>query len=283
MVVAEMMVIMKFLFMLILLSLALVAPRPAFAAEAVASIVAFAENGTGCNDSAVRFFFTYTPNTDDENGRRDWVGVGLYDASGVMLAYNAYSVTDGIGATPTPIGTFTLRFNALGNAPTTRPFFLSFRDANGNTTMDNFDDLSELARYPFDPVAIGASRCDALPYAPLGIGLEDGRVNWDANGQTVAIYCEANGNITLVAISQETGRGLYVLRVTGREVVRAGVPSETPALIKQDTREEIRLYRLSSGEFQAVAPYTDAVAGTDPNGYNFIWTGCDAPIMGVTR
>jgi hypothetical protein len=283
MVVAEMMVIMKLFLISIVLFLALVAPRPIFGAEAVGSIVAFAENGAGCDDSAVRFFFTYTPTTDDENGQRDWVGVGLYDASGIMLAYNAYSVATDIGGTPTPIGTFTLRFNALGNTPVTRPFFLSFRDANGATTLDNFDDLTELTRYPFDPVALGASRCDNLPYAPLGIGLEDGRVNWDANGQTVAVYCEANGNITLVAISQETGRGLYALRVTGREIVRAGVPSETPVLIKQDTREAIRLYRLSSGEFQAVAPYTDSVAGTDPNGYNFIWTGCDAPTTGVTR
>lgn len=257
-------------------------PRPTRAAEAVESIVVFAQNGTGCEDSAINFFFTYTPNTNDWSNQRDWVNVALYDATGVMLAYNAYSAL-AVSESPASIGKFTMRFDALGVNPTARPFYLSFRDGSDTSALADFGNLPELVRYPFDPVAIGATRCDGLSYAPLGMGLEDGRVNWMDNAQTAAVYCEADGSITLLAIAQETGRGLYALRVTVREITRAGIPDEEPVLIKADNRDAIRLYRLSGGEFQVVAPYTDAVQGTLPNGYVFIWWGCETPTEGVVR
>ncbi|MDX2077636.1 MAG: hypothetical protein SFZ02_14500 [bacterium] len=273
---------MRLLVVLFLVIITLVAPRPTLAAEGIGSIVVFAENGVGCDDAALRFFFSYIPSTDDFNTQYDWVDVALYDASGVMLAYNAYSANF-TGGNVARIGTFSMTFNALGNTPTIRPFYLSFRESNHNTTSADFADLTELVRYPFDPVAIGATLCDNLPYAPLGIGMEDGRVNWEDNAQTAAVYCEADGSITLVAISQDTGRGLYALRASAREIARAGIPDTDPILLKQDMREEMRLYRLSSGEFQVVAPYTDAVQGTLPNGYSFLWTGCEAPKAGTTK
>ena len=262
--------------------LILIMSRPIQAAEDIHSIVAFAENGVGCEDSAVRFFFTYTPSTNDWNNQRDWVHVGLFDATGLMLAYNAYSAVS-VSNLPTPTGVFKLRFDALGNTPTTRPFYLSFRDGDDTTSQADFGNLTELTRYPFDPVAVGATRCDKLGYTPLGIGLDDGRVNWMDNAQTAAVYCEADGSITLLAISQDTGRGLYAIRVTVREVARAGIPEEEPLLLKTDMRDEMRLYRLSTGEFQVVAPYTDAVQGTLPNGYVFIWSGCELPTSGIVR
>lgn len=260
---------------------ALALPRITHSAEGIGSIITFAENGRGCDDSLVRLSFTYTPLVDDGDNH-DWVQVALYDGAGVMLAYGAYGA-DTVTNIPTSVGRFSLRFNALGNSPTARPFVMSFRDSDGATAPENFEDLTELVRYPIDPVAIGATRCDTLPYNALGIGLDDGRVNWMDNAQTAAVYCEADGSITLLAISQETGRALYALRAPIREIVRVGIPKDDPVLIKQDSRADIRLYRLSSGEFQVVAPYTDAVNGTSPNGYNFIWSGCETPINGSTR
>lgn len=261
--------------------IALALPIITYSAEGIGSIITFAENGRGCDDSLVRLSFTYTPNVNDGNNR-DWVQVALYDGAGVLLAYGAYGA-DAVTNIPTSVGRFSLRFNALGNSPTARPFVISFRDSDGATTPDNFENLTELVRYPFDPVAIGATRCDTLPYAPLGIGLDDGRINWMDNAQTAAVYCEADGSITLLAISQQTGRALYALRAAIRDIVRIGIPTTDPVLIRQDSRQDMRLYRLSSGEFQVVAPYTDAVNGTAPNGYNFIWAGCETPTNGVTR
>jgi hypothetical protein len=272
---------MKWFIPILLFIIAFALPRMGHTAEGLGSIIAFAENGNGCDDSLVRLSFTYTPKINDGNNR-DWVQVALYDGAGMMLAYGAYGA-ETVTNIPTRVGRFVLRFNALGNTPTTRPFIISFREGDGTTPPNDFENLTELVRYPVDPVAIGATRCDTLPYTPLGIGLDDGRINWMDNAQTVAVYCETNGNITLLAISQETGRALYALRVTVREITRVAIPKETSALIKADMRNEIRLYRLSSGEFQVVAPYTDAVNGTQPNGYSFIWTGCEAPTQGVTR
>lgn len=260
---------------------ALALPRISHSAEAIGSIITFAENGRGCDDSLVRLSFTYTPLIDDGD-KHDWVQVALYDGAGVLLAYGAYGA-DAVTNIPTTVGRFSLRFDALGNRPTTRPFVISFRDSDGTTPPDDFEDLTELVRYPFDPVAIGATRCDSLPYNPLGIGLDDGRINWMDNAQTVAVYCEADGSITLLAISQQTGRALYAVRAPIRDIARMGIPTADPVLIRQDMRQEIRLYRLNSGEFQVVAPYTDAVNGTSPNGYTFIWAGCETPTNGVTR
>lgn len=264
-----------------LLLIALGWARPTHSAERIGSIITFAENGRGCDDSLIRLSFTYIPHINDGDGR-DWVQVALYDGAGVMLAYGAFGA-EGITNAPTAVGRFMLRFNALGNSPTARPFVMSFRDGDGTTPPNDFDNLTELVRYPIDPVAIGATRCDSLPYTPLGIGLDDGRINWMHNAQTAAVYCERDGSVTLLAIAQETGRALYAVRVPIREIVRVGIPKREPTLIRQDSRQQIRLYRLSTGEFQVVAPYTDAVQGVLPNGYSFIWTGCETPTTGVTR
>ncbi|NDJ86844.1 MAG: hypothetical protein GYB66_13255 [Chloroflexi bacterium] len=95
--------------------------------------------------------------------------------------------------------------------------------------------------------------------------------DWEVNPgsahpyRTAAIYCRANGAIEVYAIVN--GNGVPAFTATPEEIAAVGVPLAN-TLIKEGGGG-IRLYRLSSGEFQVNAPM-----GSDPNGYVVIWDGC---------
>lgn len=102
-------------------------------------------------------------------------------------------------------------------------------------------------------------------------GGDDGRLN-DDPAQAVAVYCNSE-YIDLYAIDSATS-GHSALRVFWEDIDAIGVPDDENVLIAE--AEDIRLYRLTTGELQVNAPTYDAVNGYDYNGYTFTWSGCEA-------
>jgi membrane peptidoglycan carboxypeptidase len=90
--------------------------------------------------------------------------------------------------------------------------------------------------------------------------------------RTAAIYCKPDGSIDVWQVVNSQG----VPAFTATPIDIATVPSRPAAntLIKSDGQGDmgVRLYRLTSGQFQINAP-----RGSDPNGYVFIWNGCGTP------
>lgn len=82
--------------------------------------------------------------------------------------------------------------------------------------------------------------------------------------RTAAIYCLPDGSIEIYRIENSQGVPAFVAPIA--LINSIGVPVEN-ALIAEGSG--IRLYRLSSGQFQVNAP-----VGTDPNGYVEIWNSC---------
>ena len=125
--------------------------------------------------------------------------------------------------------------------------------------------LHEATEYPavasvtFDP-GLFAPNCLNLPF------VEDQRINsleiepW----QTVAIYCRVNGAIDIYQIN-EFSEGYLVIHATQSEIDTVGVPSVN-TLIESSSDGAVRLYRLSTGEYQVIAPRDHLF-----DGYVFIW------------
>ena len=88
--------------------------------------------------------------------------------------------------------------------------------------------------------------------------------------QTAAIYCQADG-IDVYGI--EGGAGWLAFHATQAEIDAVGISSEN-TLIKASEDGTIRLYRLSTGEFQVNSPIFDRIRGNLPDGYVFIFEGC---------
>lgn len=101
----------------------------------------------------------------------------------------------------------------------------------------------------------------------------DGRLNpvcaepW----QTAAIYCLSNGAIEVYGITDSVG--WLAFRTTQSEIDAVGVPAQN-SLIERSSDGKIRLYRLSTGEFQVNSPIYDRIRGNLPDGYVFIFEGC---------
>ena len=104
--------------------------------------------------------------------------------------------------------------------------------------------------------------------------LFDGRLNrvCEEPWQTAAVYCRADGAIDVYGITN--GEGWLAFRATQAEVDSLGIPNQN-GLIDRSADGKIRLYRLTTGEFQVNAPLWDTVKGYLPNGYVFRWNGCE--------
>ncbi|NWF70062.1 MAG: hypothetical protein HXY40_13330 [Chloroflexi bacterium] len=98
----------------------------------------------------------------------------------------------------------------------------------------------------------------------------DGRVNnllaTDA-GAPVAVYCRADGGISVYFVSQESSRGSLVVLVTRTRIEAVGVPTENTLL---GFLGNVRVYRLTTGEFQLNAAYPDGKP------YTIVWDSCPA-------
>lgn len=109
----------------------------------------------------------------------------------------------------------------------------------------------------------------------------DGRMNsicgepW----QTASVYCNLDGAIDVYAIN-ESGDGTLSFRVTASAIAALGIPStdasEDAMMLGESDDGEVRLYRLPSGEFQVNSPIFDQMRGYLPNGYVYIWDGCES-------
>lgn len=84
--------------------------------------------------------------------------------------------------------------------------------------------------------------------------------------QPVAIYCESDERIDIYGIDTDSN-GYLVLSVTDEMVESVGMDKNEHLLIAE--ADDVRLYRLNTGEFQVNAPLNG-----DLNGYTFIWEGC---------
>lgn len=94
----------------------------------------------------------------------------------------------------------------------------------------------------------------------------DGRINQE-QWATAAVYCVVNGNIDVYAISA-AGLGTLVIRENWAALEALGIPAENE-LRAESEDGSIRLYRLSSGEWQINAP-----ADGNANGYVYRWREC---------
>ncbi|MCC6612445.1 MAG: hypothetical protein IT320_03145 [Anaerolineae bacterium] len=94
----------------------------------------------------------------------------------------------------------------------------------------------------------------------------DGRLNSSDQWATFAVYCDAS-NIEVYAIGSD-GKGQLAFTTTPDEVDALGVP-ETNTVIEDG--HGIRIFRLSSGEFQVVG-----AADAEGKIYNVRFNGCPA-------
>jgi hypothetical protein len=99
-----------------------------------------------------------------------------------------------------------------------------------------------------------------------GLAFPDGRVNQE-QWATAAIFCVVNGNLDVYAIDA-AGVGTLVIREDWKALEALGIP-EVNTLRAQSEDGNIRVYRLSSGEWQLNAP-ADGLF----DGYVFRWTEC---------
>lgn len=101
----------------------------------------------------------------------------------------------------------------------------------------------------------------------------DGRLNsiCEEPWQTAAIYCRADGSIDVYGITDSVG--WLAFRTTPSEIDAVGIPSQNSLLERSDDGK-IRLYRLSTGQFQVNSPIWDNLRGNLPDGYIFQFNGC---------
>lgn len=96
--------------------------------------------------------------------------------------------------------------------------------------------------------------------------------DWEVNPtsshpqRSAAIYCKADGSVEVYEIINSAG--VYAFNASAAEIAAIGFPASN-TLIKQGGSSNIRLYRLTSGQFQVNAPLNG-----DANGYVVIWDGC---------
>lgn len=99
-------------------------------------------------------------------------------------------------------------------------------------------------------------------------GNGDGRVNplcyepW----QTAAIYCNADGGITVYKVNADSS-GTFAFKATRAEIEAVGGTPKVDTLIKEGL--DIKLFRLTTGEYEVVAPTRES-----SKLYTFIWSVC---------
>lgn len=117
----------------------------------------------------------------------------------------------------------------------------------GHFPLNEIQDYPAVASTTFDP-ALFAPNCNDLPF------VQDSRINrldlepW----QTVAIYCERNGAIDIYRINEQS-EGYLVIHLTRDRIDALGVPTFNTLLATSEDGA-VRLYRLSTGEYQVIAP-----------------------------
>lgn len=223
-----------------------------------------------CSRAIVKVALYDRAPTVDDGGGLDYYYLVVFDGSGTPH-YSAYLGAPSPGPTATIYPDVDLTFH---NAALSRPFSVTLYEVTTPGAMPISAVMSspQVATTTFDPADFAAS-CGALP---VGVsGFADGRINSLAREpwQTVAIYCRPGGVIDIYAIDETTSGGYLVIRATPADIAAVGVPSNANALIASSTDGDVRLYRLTSGEFQVNAP---AVLGGDllRDGYVFIWESC---------
>ncbi len=100
----------------------------------------------------------------------------------------------------------------------------------------------------------------------ISLPFPDGRINQE-QWATAAVFCVVNGNIDIYAINA-SGVGSLVIREDWAALEALGIPAQNE-LRAQSEDGSIRLYRLSSGEWQINAP-----ADGNENGYVYRWREC---------
>lgn len=96
----------------------------------------------------------------------------------------------------------------------------------------------------------------------------DYEVNPSDPSRSAAIFCRIDGSIDIWQVVNGQGTPWF----TATADIISAVPSRPAQNTLVMQGGEIRLYRLTSGEFQVNAPRDG-----DPNGYVFIWGGCGLP------
>jgi hypothetical protein len=117
---------------------------------------------------------------------------------------------------------------------------------------------------------LAAAPAQAAGFLPLPppptLPFPDERVNQE-QWATAAIYCDDNGYLDIYTLDED-GAGTLVIREVYKELQALGIP-EVNTLRAQSADGSVRLYRLSSGEWQLNAPADGLV-----DGYVFRWTQC---------
>lgn len=196
---------------------------------------------------------------NNNDGALDYYYVVVYDGRGNPHA------SDNLGAIVGSSGTVTIQIDETfyGNLAA-RPLRIAVYDVNvaGILPISQVEEFPVVNSTSFDPA-------NYLPYCAVKPLAGDFRINplVEDPYQPVAIYCEDNGRIDVYRIN-ENSDGFLVLRASAEQIAAVGV-QETNQLITASNDGEVRLYRLSTGEFQVNAPYEGNF-----DGYVYIWGGC---------
>lgn len=216
-----------------------------------------------CSNIIVELLMSRTANFSD--GMVNGVAVDFYYA----VVYDGYGnphYADDLAVVFPSSGTVTPQVDgAFLGAFTARPARVVIYDviSGGIRPLNEATEYPPVASVTFDP-GLYAPNCLDLPF------VEDQRINsleiepW----QTVAVYCQVNGLIDIYQIN-EFSEGYLVIHATRPEIDAVGVPTVN-TLIESSSDGAVRLYRLSTGEYQVIAPRDHLF-----DGYVFIWNEND--------
>ncbi len=192
----------------------------------------------------------------------DFYYVVIYDGNGTPH----YSKS--LGATvPSTTNVVTTIDGTFHNPLSARPMRIVMYDVNvaGTLPISTVESFPLVVESTFDPATF-VSSCGATISTSASTFTSDGRLNTVDlyPQQTVAVYCRSGGVIDLYAIDPITAEGALAIRVATDIIEDTGIPEDSNIMIAEAGDSDIKLYRLTTGEFQ--------VMGRE--NYVFIWDGC---------
>jgi hypothetical protein len=169
-------------------------------------------------------------------------------------------------------GTVTMRYNAVS---LDIPEFNTISTFYGKATIQ-WSNSFDFENYPFLYFLEESFDGFVRRIAPMiqsvpDCAISDGRLNTYDGASSAVIYC-INDDIHVYGVAKDS-KGFLSFIVTQDEIETLGVPTENTLIASGPSGYDplIRLYRLSSGEFQINAP---DLSGEADKEYTFIWKDC---------
>jgi hypothetical protein len=218
------------------------------------------KGGISCEQFAEKASFTYKP------GSFYYLKGGVALEAGQVITVSTvlgdpYTTFDSLSAKDLASSRINVWIDGIGVViDQAVPFTASYTVTTAGT--HNIQVAAEKSNGNYVPVVVDCGGAAKADNAPL---FTDGRLNNNDAGQTVAVYCADNG---LEVYGVLNGEGYKAFSISQEEIDAVPAKPQVNTLIKEVN--SIRLYRLTSGKLQLMAPATEASKAD----YKFIFSDC---------